>query len=92
MNILEKALDYLDNEYVDFRGFVSRQTAAPSIPSRDAERKLIEMSRKATLDRGMGVVMFVQSLGVSYEDTKEPYEEFKKAINKLADYAKEVIK
>lgn len=91
MNILEKALDYLDTEYKDFRAFISRQTASPSIPSRDAERKLIEMSRKATLDRGMGVVMFVQSLGVSYEDTKEPYEEFKKAINKLADYAKGVI-
>lgn len=91
MNILEKALDYLDTEYKDFRTFISRQTAAPSIPSRDAERKLIEMSRKATLDRGMGVVMFIQSLGVSYNDIKAPYEEFKEAINKLADYAKEVI-
>lgn len=92
MNTLEKALDYLDTEHKDFRAFISRQTSAPSIPSRDDERRLIEMSRKATLDRGMGVVMFVQSLGVSYEDIKEPYKEFKEAINKLADYAKGVIR
>lgn len=91
MYILKKALDYLYTEHKDFRAFVFRQTSAPSIPSRDDERNLIEMSRKATLDRGMGVVMFVQSLGVSYDDIKEPYEEFKEAINKLADYAKEVI-
>ncbi len=92
MNILEKALDYLDDEYIDFRGFVNRQTSAPSIPSRDEERQLIEMSRKATLDRGMGVVMFVQSLDVAYDDIKKPYEEFKEAVNKLADYAKGAIK
>ena len=89
--ILEKVLTYLDNEHKDYRAFISRQTYAPSIPSRDAERDLIEMSRKATLDRGMGVVMFAQSLGISYNDTKAPYEEFKVAINKLADYAKGVI-
>jgi hypothetical protein len=92
MDTLRKVLDYLDDEHKDFRAFISRQTYAPSIPSRDDERNLIEMSRKATLDRGMGVVMFAQSLGVSYNDTKEPYEEFKKAINQLADYAKGVIK
>jgi hypothetical protein len=92
MNTLEKALDYLDTEHKDFRAFVSRQTSAPSIPSRDDEKRLIEMSRKATLDRGMGVVMFVQSLGVSYDDIKGPYEEFKEVINKLADYAKGVIR
>jgi hypothetical protein len=91
MDTLRKVLDYLDDEHKDFRAFISRQTYAPSIPSRDDERALIEMSRKATLDRGMGVVMFVQSLGVSYEDIKEPYEEFKTAINQLADYAKGVI-
>ena len=92
MNILEKTLDYLDDEFIDFRGFVSRQTSAPSIPSREDERNLIEMSRKATLDRGMGVVMFVQSLGVNYDDIKGPYDEFKNAINKLANYAKGVVK
>lgn len=92
MYTLEKTLDYLDNEFKDFRAFISRQTSAPSIPSRDDERALIEMSRKATIDRGMGVVMFVQSLGVSYNDIKGPYDEFKDAINKLADYAKGVIK
>ena len=91
MNTLEKTLDYLDNEFKDFRAFVSRQTSAPSIPSRKDERKLIESSRKATLDRGMGVVMFVQSLGVAYDDIKAPYEEFKEAVNKLANYAKGVI-
>ena len=91
MNTLEKTLDYLDNEFKDFRAFISRQTSAPSIPSREDERKLIESTRKATLDRGMGVVMFVQSLGVAYDDIKAPYEEFKNAINKLSDYAKGVI-
>lgn len=91
MNILEKTLDYLDNEFTDFRSFVSRQTIAPSIPSREDEKKLIEFTRKATLDRGMGVVMFVQSLGVAYNDIKAPYEEFKKNVNILADYAKGVI-
>jgi len=92
MNTLEKALDYLDSEHKDFKAFISRQTSAPSIPSRDSERKLIEISRKATLDRGMGVVMFVQSLGVNYDDIRGPYDEFKDAINQLANYAKEVIK
>ena len=92
MDTLRKVLDYLDDEHKDFRAFISRQTYAPSIPSRDDERNLIEMSRKATLDRGMGVVMFVQSLGVSYDDIKGPYDEFKNAINQLADYAKGVIK
>ncbi len=91
MNILEKALDYLDNEHKDFRAFIARQAYAPSIPSRDEERKLIEMSRKATLDRGMGIVMFVQSLGVSYDDIKAPYEEFKEAINELARVGKRGI-
>lgn len=91
MNVLEKALDYLDDEFKDFRGFISRQTAASSIPSREDERKLIESTRKATLDRGMGVVMFVQSLGVAYDDIKAPYDEFKEAINKLANYAKGAI-
>lgn len=92
MDILEKALNYLDNEHRDYRAFISRQTSAPSIPSRNDERNLIEMSRKATLDRGMGVVMFVQSLGVSYDDIKGPYEEFKEAINKLTNYAKGAIR
>ena len=91
MNVLEKTLDYLDNEFKDFRAFISRQTSAPSIPSRDEERKLIELHRKSTLDRGMGVVMFVQSLGVAYDDIKAPYDEFKEAINKLANYAKGAI-
>jgi hypothetical protein len=91
MDILEKALDYLDTEHKDFRAFISRQAYAPSIPSRDSERELIEMTRKATLDRGMGVVMFVQSLGVSYDDIKGPYEEFKEAINKLAEIGKRGI-
>lgn len=91
MNILEKALDYLYTEQKDFRAFIFRQTSAPSIPSRDDERALIEMSRKATLDRGMGVMMFVQSLGVSYDDIKGPYEEFKEAINQLANVGKRGI-
>jgi len=92
MDILEKALDYLDNEHKEFRNFISRQTAFPSIPSRDSERALIEMYRKSTIARGTGVMMFVQSLGVSYDDIKEPYEEFKEAINKLANYGKGAIK
>ena len=91
MNVLEKTLDYPANEFNDFRGFVSRQTSAPSIPSKEAERKLIESTRKATLDRGMGVVMFVQSLGVAYDDIKAPYNEFKNAVNELANYAKGTI-
>ena len=91
MNILEKALDYLDNEFKDFRNFVARQTSAPSIPSRDDERALIERARKCTLDRGLGVVLFAQSLGVAYDDINAPYEEFKEAVNKLANYAKGVI-
>lgn len=89
--ILEKTLDYLNTEHKDFRAFISRQTSAPSIPSREDERKLIEMSRKATLDRGMGVVMFVQSLGVKYEDINNPYNDFKEAINKMAETAKGAI-
>ena len=92
MNTLEKALDYLDSEYKDFRAFVFRQTSTPSIPSRDDERALIEMARKSTISRGMGVVMFAQSLGVAYDDIKAPYDEFKEAINKLANYAKGAIK
>lgn len=91
MNTLEKARDYLYTEYKEFKAFIFRQTSAPSIPSRDDERALIEMSRKATLDRGMGVVMFIQSLGVSYDDIKEPYEEFKESINKLANVGKRGI-
>lgn len=91
MNMLEKTLDYFDNEHKDFRNFIARQTSAPSIPSREDERKLIELHRKATLDRGIGVAMFVQSLGVAYDDIKAPYDEFKEAINKLADYAKGAI-
>ena len=88
MNTLEKALDYLDNEHKEFRAFIARQTSAPSIPSRNDEIALIEHSRKSTLDRGMGVVMFVQSLGVTYDDIKAPYNEFKNAINQLADIGK----
>lgn len=88
MDTLEKVLDYLDSEHKDFRAFISRQTFTPSISSREDERKLIESIRKATLHRGMGVIMFVQSLGVSYDDIKEPYEEFKKAINQLAEVGK----
>jgi len=91
MDILEKTLDYLNTEFNEFIAFVSRQTSAPSIPSREDEKKLIESTRKATLDRGMGVVMFVQSLGVAYDDIKAPYDEFKEAINKLANYAKGAI-
>lgn len=88
MNILEKALNYLDTEHKDFRAFIARQAYAPSIPSKNDELNLIERTRKSTLDRGMGVVMFIQSLGVSYDDTKEPYEEFKDAINQLAEIGK----
>ena len=91
MNTLEKALDYLDTEHKDFRAFISRQAYAPSIPSKDDELALIERSRKSALDRGMGVVMFVQSLGVAYDDIKAPYEEFKTAINQLAEVGKKGI-
>ena len=83
MNILEKALDYLDNEHRDYRAFISRQAYAPSIPSREDEKALIKNTAKCTLDRGMGVVMFAQDLGVRYDDLKEPYEEFKTMIKKL---------
>ena len=89
--ILEKTLDYLDNEYHEFRAFISRQAYAPSIPSRDDERALIDRAAKSTLDRGMGVVMFVQSLGVKYEDINKPYEELKEVIKKLAENGKRGI-
>ena len=91
MNTLEKVLDYLDTEYKDFRAFISRQAYAPSIPSKTDELALIERTRKSTLDRGMGVVMFVQSLGVKYNDIKTPYEEFKNAVNQLAEVGKRGI-
>lgn len=83
MNILEKVLDYLDNEHREYRAFISRQAYAPSIPSREDEKALIKNSAKGVLDRGMGVVMFAQDLGVRYDDLKEPYEEFKLMIKKL---------
>ena len=89
--ILEKALDYLDNEYHEFRAFISRQSYAPSIPSRDEERALIDRATKSTLDRGMGVVMFVQSLGVKYEDVNKPYEELKEIVAKMAEVGKRGI-
>ena len=92
MNILEKTLDYLDNEHKDFRAFISRQASAPSIPSREDERKLIESTRKATLDRGMRVVMFVQSIGVNYDDIKEPYDVLKQEVNQLTKEVKESIR
>ena len=92
MNILEKTLDYLDNEFKDFRMFLSRQIDAPSIPSRDEERALIDRVAKSTLDRCMGVVMFVQSLGIAYDDIKEPYEVLKQEINQLTKEVKESIK
>ena len=83
MNMLEKVLDYLDNEHKEYRAFISRQTYAPSIPSREDEKALIKNSAKGALDRGMGVIMFAQDLGVRYDDLKEPYEEFKTMIKKL---------
>lgn len=92
MDTLKKALDYLDTEYKDFRDFIYRQTYVPSISSRDSECELIETLRKSVLYRGMGVVLFVQSLGVNYDNIKKPYEEFKEAINQLAKYGKEGIK
>lgn len=91
MDMLEKALDYLDNEYKEFRDFLSRQTYAPSIPSRDEERTLIDRYAKSTLDRCMGVVMFVQSVGVDYGDVKEPYEELKQVIYQLSNAVKKSI-
>ena len=91
MDILEKTLDYLSNEFTDYRHFIARQTAAPSIPSRKDELALIDRNLKTTLDRGMGVVMFVQSLGVAYDDIKAPYEEFKDALYKMTWKAKETI-
>ena len=91
MNTLEKTLDYLGNEFTDYRQFIARQTAAPSIPSRKDELALIDRACKSALDRGMGVVMFVQSLGVAYDDIKAPYEEFKDAIYKLTWSGKETI-
>ena len=91
MNTLEKTLDYLYTEYKDYRAFITRQTCAPSIPSRKDELNLIDRTCKSTLDRGMGVVMFVQSLGVNYDDIKAPYEEFKDAIYKLTWSGKETI-
>ena len=91
MDILEKALDYLDTEHKDFRAFIARQAYAPSIPSKTDELALIERTRKSTLDRGMGVVMFVQSLGIGYDNIKTPYEEFKTAVNQLAEVGKRGI-
>lgn len=88
MDILEKALDYLDTEHKDFRAFIARQAYAPSIPSKTDELALIERTRKSALDRGMGVVMFVQSLGVEYDDIKASYDEFKNAVNQLAEVGK----
>ena len=81
--ILNKALDYLDDEYKQFRFYIQRQAYAPSIPSREDEMKMIKDCAKSTLDRGMGVMMFVQNLGVDYDDIKEPYEEFKTAVQNL---------
>jgi len=92
MDMLEKTLDYLDNEYKDFRMFLSRQIDAPSIPSRDEERALIDRTAKSTLSRCMGVVMFVQSIGVNYNDIKEPYEVLKQEINQLTKTVKESIR
>ena len=78
--ILEKVLTYLDNEHKDYRAFIARQSYAPSIPSKADEIALIKNSAKGALDRGMGVVMFAQDLGVKYDDINKPYEEFKEGI------------
>ena len=81
--ILEKVLTYLDNEHKDYRDFIARQSYAPSIPSKADEIALIKNSAKGALDRGMGVVMFAQDLGVKYDDINKPYEEFKTAVQNL---------
>lgn len=81
-DILWKVLAYLDDEYKQFYYFIQRQKM--STDAYNFKRKIIDYNRKCTIDRGMGVVMFVQSLGVKYDDIKKPYDNFKERIDKLA--------
>ena len=73
--ILEKLKDYLENEYRSVVKLITREV----LPfwCHPAETK------KMSLDRGMGAVLYAQYLGAAYEDVNIIYEEFKAQIEAI---------
>lgn len=78
MDLTKKMKEYLEREYKDAEELIKRH---PSwIKTRQDERVVIDR----IISRCLGVVMFAQTCGVSYEECAV-YDEYKEKLEKLLD-------
>ena len=75
--MLEKVKEYFENEYKQAEEILTRKDR----PFWAKPKQICEN----TLIRYLGVVMFVQSVGVSYSDVSDLYDEFEKKLKRLKE-------
>lgn len=74
-SLKEMVLQYFNSEYKNTVHYVTA--------FRDDIRVDTKQTVKCAWDRALGVVMFVQELGVPYEWVADEYEKFKKSFESL---------
>lgn len=70
--ILELVKDYYEMEYKDVQLVIARNRGMASM----VDKYLVN----STLQRCLGIALFVQSMDVSYEDINKLYEEYREKI------------
>lgn len=78
MNIMVKVSEYFDMEYINAKRAIERNNI---LDTTSLNMNIVD----STLSRCLGVALFVQSLGVPYEEINNRYEKFRQAMNDLLE-------
>lgn len=76
--ILELVKDYFEMEYRDIQLVAGRYQMLN-------DTKYLKFNVNATLQRCLGVTLFVQSLEIPYEDISKLYDDYREKIEKMLD-------
>lgn len=78
--MLEKVIKYFDKEYKEVKEYVeNKNTCFP------LDKKGKRLTVDHTLARCLGVAMFVQECGVTYDEIAKPFEEVRIKLMKLLE-------
>ena len=80
--MLDKAIKYFQKEYEEIEKDISKLEPYWTT----YKQKIIEN----TIHRCLGVALFVQEMGVEFEDVNPYYEEIREKLEKLLDIVREI--
>ena len=78
--MLEKAIKYFDKEYKEVKEYVENISICFPLTKKD---KIFTINH--TIARCLGVAMFVQECGVTYDEIATPFEEVRMKLMKLIE-------